>query len=166
MGWTDASKERFKDLWKDQKLSAVNIALILTEEYGEIITRNAVLGMRLRLNLPLRGISAQERARTYTPRPRAPKSTKTRFDRPPDFKPEPLPEPERLMDYIIPDGQRRTLLELGDATCRWPVGDPSSPDFFFCGGEAATGLPYCRFHCHVAYQPASVRRKSAERRAA
>ena len=33
------------------------------------------------------------------------------------------PEPE-LIDNIIPIGQRRTILELTEDTCRWPIGDP------------------------------------------
>ena len=67
------------------------------------------------------------------------------------------PEPE-LVDNIIPMGQRRTLLELTELTCRWPIGDPGSAEFFFCGGQAATGTPYCSYHSRVAYQPANVRR--------
>jgi GcrA cell cycle regulator len=48
---------------------------------------------------------------------------------------------------------------LNEATCHWPVGDPSSPDFFFCGGKALAGLPYCAHHSRVAYQPAADRRR-------
>ena len=47
---------------------------------------------------------------------------------------EPEPEPE-LIENIIPIGQRRTLLELNEDTCRWPIGDPASSEFFFCGGK-------------------------------
>ena len=53
---------------------------------------------------------------------------------------------------------RRTLLELNEETCRWPIGDPGHPDFFFCGGQTITGLPYCAYHSRVAYQPAHMRR--------
>ena len=56
--------------------------------------------------------------------------------------------------------QRLSLLELNEATCHWPVGDPSSPDFFFCGGKALSGLPYCAQHSRVAYQPAADRRRA------
>jgi GcrA cell cycle regulator len=56
-------------------------------------------------------------------------------------------------------GQRRTLVELNEATCRWPIGDPSSTDFFFCGGKALTSLPYCAHHSRIAYQPAGDRRR-------
>jgi GcrA cell cycle regulator len=68
-------------------------------------------------------------------------------------------EPE-LIDNIIPIGQRRTILELTEQTCRWPVGDPGSSDFFFCGGNTLNALPYCAYHSRVAYQPASDRRRA------
>ena len=71
---------------------------------------------------------------------------------------EPEPEPE-LIENIIPLGQRRTLLELNEDTCRWPIGDPATTDFFFCGGKPLNALPYCHYHSRVAYQPASDRRK-------
>ncbi|MBV9260712.1 MAG: GcrA cell cycle regulator, partial [Pseudolabrys sp.] len=66
------------------------------------------------------------------------------------------PEPELIE---IPIEQRKTLLQLNDATCRWPVGDPGSTDFFFCGGTSNEGSPYCTYHSRVAYQPASERRR-------
>ena len=57
------------------------------------------------------------------------------------------------LDAAIPVPQRRTLLELSGQTCRWPVGDPAFPDFFFCGGATHDAHPYCRDHCARAYQP-------------
>ena len=62
------------------------------------------------------------------------------------------------IDNVIPIGQRRTLLELTEETCRWPIGDPGHADFFFCGGPPISGLPYCAYHSRVAYQPPNVRR--------
>jgi GcrA cell cycle regulator len=73
-----------------------------------------------------------------------------------DFEPEPEPE---LIDNVIPLGQRRTILELTEETCRWPIGDPGSTEFFFCGGQAMTGAPYCTYHSRVAYQPTGDRRR-------
>jgi GcrA cell cycle regulator len=67
------------------------------------------------------------------------------------------PEPE-LIENIIPIGQRRTLLELNEDTCRWPIGDPATTEFFFCGGKPLDGLPYCNYHSRAAYQPANERR--------
>jgi GcrA cell cycle regulator len=74
------------------------------------------------------------------------------------YEMEPEPEIEQY-DNIIPIGQRRTLLELNENTCRWPIGDPASAEFFFCGGQPITSLPYCAHHSRIAYQPASERRK-------
>lgn len=52
----------------------------------------------------------------------------------------------------VPVGQRRTLLQLGLGICKWPFGEPQSSDFFFCGGGAVDGKPYCQHHCSVAYK--------------
>jgi GcrA cell cycle regulator len=49
-------------------------------------------------------------------------------------------------DEAIPFEQRRTLLELTSFTCRWPCGDPSTPDFYFCGSAAELSTPYCQHH--------------------
>jgi GcrA cell cycle regulator len=49
-------------------------------------------------------------------------------------------------DADISLAQRRALLELASHDCRWPVGDPSTADFFFCGAEALQGKPYCKAH--------------------
>ena len=62
-------------------------------------------------------------------------------------------------DNVVPMSQRLSLLELTEATCHWPVGDPGSSDFFFCGGKSVAGLPYCAHHSRVAYQPAGDRRR-------
>jgi len=50
------------------------------------------------------------------------------------------------IDADVPFAQRRSLIELTASACRWPVGDPSHPDFFFCGAEALQGKPYCAAH--------------------
>ncbi|MGX1097232.1 GcrA family cell cycle regulator [Amorphus sp. MBR-141] len=61
---------------------------------------------------------------------------------------------------VVPFGERKTLMELNEHTCRWPMGDPGSDDFAFCGRESTPGQPYCNAHSRVAYQPAPDRRKS------
>jgi len=51
-----------------------------------------------------------------------------------------------VQDALIPQSQRCTLMQLNDHTCRWPVGDPSDPKFFFCGGATEPGQVYCSVH--------------------
>ena len=36
--------------------------------------------------------------------------------------------------------------------CRWPIGDPDSDNFHFCGETVFSGKPYCYEHCRQAYQ--------------
>lgn len=36
--------------------------------------------------------------------------------------------------------------------CRWPIGDPDSEHFHFCGETVFVGKPYCYEHCKQAYQ--------------
>jgi len=50
-----------------------------------------------------------------------------------------------------------TILSLTERMCKWPVGDPKSPDFHFCGKPSVHGLPYCAEHAAIAYQPARKR---------
>lgn len=154
MGWTDERVELLKKLWADG-LSASQIAA----ELGGI-TRNAVIGKVHRLGLSGRAKSPSSAA----PRPRKARAPgMLRVSRPTmrgntalAFEYEPEPEPELIE---IPIEQRKTLLQLNERTCRWPIGDPGSTDFFFCGGESANELPYCAYHSRVAYQPANERRR-------
>jgi GcrA cell cycle regulator len=57
------------------------------------------------------------------------------------------------------------LIELSAGRCRFPVGDPGDPGFFYCGGDATRDKPYCAYHCAIAYTaplgPRSTAKKSA-----
>ncbi|NIZ13384.1 GcrA family cell cycle regulator [Phaeobacter sp. HF9A] len=54
--------------------------------------------------------------------------------------------------------KKLTLMELTERTCKWPVGDPATEDFWFCGLPVQQGKPYCEAHVGVAFQPMSSRR--------
>ena len=54
--------------------------------------------------------------------------------------------------------KRLTLMELTERTCKWPIGDPATDDFWFCGLPTIPGKPYCEAHVGVAFQPMSARR--------
>ena len=54
--------------------------------------------------------------------------------------------------------KRLTLMELTERTCKWPIGDPATEDFWFCGLPVQQGKPYCEAHVGVAFQPMSSRR--------
>ncbi len=44
------------------------------------------------------------------------------------------------------------MANLKPNQCRWPIGDPDSENFHFCGKSVFTGKPYCYEHCRLAYQ--------------
>ena len=158
MSWTDERVELLRKLWSDG-LSASQIAA----ELGGI-TRNAVIGKVHRLGLSGRAKSAsaaprQRKARASSHILRMARASirgNTALAHAYEIEAEAAPE---LIENIIPIGQRRTILELTEQTCRWPIGDPGSSEFFFCGGNTIAGLPYCAYHSRVAYQPAGDRRR-------
>ncbi len=81
---------------------------------------------------------------------------------------QPLP-PQPSLNEISPEAlasvrevekraKRLSLMELTERTCKWPVGDPATEDFWFCGLVSVPGKPYCEAHVGVAFQPMSARR--------
>ena len=54
--------------------------------------------------------------------------------------------------------RKLTLMELTERTCKWPIGDPATEKFWFCGLPSQPGKPYCEAHVSVAFQPMSSRR--------
>ncbi|GJE53725.1 MULTISPECIES: GcrA family cell cycle regulator [Methylobacterium] len=165
--WTDERVESLRRLW-EEGLSASQIAAQLGG-----VTRNAVIGKVHRLGLAGRvkpnGAAGQvtgrkkpgleaEAAVVLAEEPTLPEPPAVISHRPaPNF---PLVAPVAVAE---PNGlavsERVTIMDLRESMCRWPLGDPTSPDFRFCGGRAITGLPYCTAHAQIAYQPAAERKR-------
>jgi GcrA cell cycle regulator len=59
---------------------------------------------------------------------------------------------------VAKKARKLTLMQLTERTCKWPVGDPATDDFWFCGLPTVPGKPYCETHVAVAFQPMSARR--------
>ena len=55
-----------------------------------------------------------------------------------------------------------SLMDLTERTCKWPIGDPATDAFWFCGHEAEPGKPYCKTHISIAFQPMTQRRSRKE----
>ncbi len=172
LSWTDERVALLRRLWEDGQ-SASKIAAQLGG-----VTRNAVIGKVHRLGLAGRakpGEEAQSTVRTARPavaeietaiavvEAEAPEPVAIVSHRPaPDF---PLPQPAASAAPVaLAVSQRVTIMDLRESMCRWPLGDPTTPDFRFCGARSITGLPYCTHHAEIAYQPAAERKR--ERRVA
>jgi GcrA cell cycle regulator len=149
-GWTDERAALLTKLWADG-LSCSQIAA----ELGGV-TRNAVIGKVYRLGLSGRAKSPS----SSSPRPRKARSSDVLRPIHPTRR-APAARVPAPSDLEIPIEQRKTLLQLTKKTCHWPIGDPGSGDFFFCGAEPHRAYPYCSRHCRVAFQPRA--RRSAAR---
>ena len=59
--------------------------------------------------------------------------------------------------------KKLSLMELTERTCKWPIGDPATEKFWFCGHIAEPGKPYCETHIEIAFQPIASRREKRSR---
>ncbi|MCC0076520.1 MAG: GcrA cell cycle regulator [Rhodobacter sp.] len=68
--------------------------------------------------------------------------------------------PEALANVreVEKGAKKLTLMELTERTCKWPIGDPATDEFWFCGLPSVAGKPYCEAHVSVAFQPMQARR--------
>ena len=179
MSWTDERVELLKKMWNDGQ-SASQIA----KELGGV-TRNAVIGKIHRLGLSNRGgaegepepLVADEPEATPEAAPAEPEieEPSTQSAAPPASNRraiipagQPLP-PQPSANEISPEAlasvrevektaKRIGLMELTERTCKWPIGDPATDQFWFCGLGVQPGKPYCEAHVGVAFQPMSSRR--------
>ncbi len=62
------------------------------------------------------------------------------------------------LDHRIPMAQRRTILSVNAAMCRWPVGDPQSESFYLCGAAKKSDTPYCERHARISVRSAMPKR--------
>ena len=153
MSWTDERVEILKKLWLEG-LSASQIA----KQLGGV-TRNAVIGKVHRLGLSGRATPSQPARTTFkTPRPPRPMTSMQAPRRPVERHAHPAPAP-RPPAYVELPGTA-TVLTLGAHMCKWPIGDPATEDFTFCGRRSESEGPYCVHHAQVAYQPQQARKRS------
>jgi GcrA cell cycle regulator len=166
MGWTDERVETLKTLWLDG-LSASQIA----KQLGGV-TRNAVIGKVHRLGLSGRATPSQPTPVAFKPpRPARPVTAAPPIARRPAPPATPAPTPVEASRAPEPEAPAlparveepggATVLTLGRHMCKWPIGDPSTSEFTFCGRRASDERPYCAEHAKLAYQPQAPKRKTA-----
>ncbi len=112
--------------------------------------------------------AARPETRAAAPRAEAPTGTATSLRKQIIPAGQPLP-PQPSVGEISPEAlasvrevekkaRKISLMELTERTCKWPIGDPATEDFWFCGLPSQQGKPYCDAHVGVAFQPMSSRR--------
>lgn len=179
MAWTDDRVATLTKMWGEGQ-SASQIA----KELGGV-TRNAVIGKVHRLGLSNRATTGAKPAAkgkvAAKPAVKAKPAAKPKAAVPAvPPKPvlpirkviipagQPLP-PQPSANEISPEAlasvrevekkaKKIGLMDLTERTCKWPIGDPATDEFWFCGLDAVAGKPYCEAHVGVAFQPMSARR--------
>jgi GcrA cell cycle regulator len=119
------------------------------------VSRNAVIGKIHRLGLSSgRPAGASKRA-NCPPRARHPRGpTQRRLLRLAYAR---APLDEILSSMVVISTHPCTLMDIDVHQCRWPIGDPASTDFLFCGNDAIGGFAYCLGHARMAYRPSARR---------
>lgn len=153
--WTAAREARLRELWPQRSISLSEICAQLDHMSDEAITQKARrLGLGPRHKGQGRWASSLE---PKLPRRRTPnrmsKALKAKVEQ------RALPTGEKLTnntaaDFAIPVAQRKSLLELTETSCRWPVGEPSAAEFFFCAAPTIACGPYCQGHTSRAFKSA------------
>ena len=148
-GWTEDRVGALKKLWLEGQ-SASQIA----KQLGGGVTRNAVIGKVHRLGLSGRAAPSQPARATFRPSRPRPAAPPTQAPSVPRRIEAAQPRPAApSVPAPMPDlPGTATVMTLGAHMCKWPIGDPSSNEFSFCGRRSSEGV-YCVEHARVAYQP-------------
>jgi GcrA cell cycle regulator len=139
MSWTEEKVKKLKELWSKGH-TASQIAATLGDT-----TRNAVIGKAHRLDLEARAPSKQSgqsiaSTNKAVRRGSAPTSRKAKFQ-------------SILLDKNFEPENPKSLEDLTDETCKWPIGHPNEEKFYFCGRKPEGEFPYCKLHVLYAFQP-------------
>ncbi|WP_315742795.1 MULTISPECIES: GcrA family cell cycle regulator [unclassified Bradyrhizobium] len=158
----DLARARCEQGWTAHRLKVVQKLYNVGKSAAEIaaliggVTRNAVIGKIHRaiekqadwINPDRSRQSRAPKIDTARAAPRLRKlaAARARPTSPPDQQPQ-FAIPTSILDKAIPGEHRKTLIQLDDTCCKWPVGNPGEPGFFFCGmAKPDNGRPYCSAH--------------------
>ena len=140
MSWTSEKVEKLKELW-----SKGHTASQIAEKLGDT-TRNAVIGKAHRLNLEARAPSKHSSSsrskenKQVIKRSTSPMSRKAKFQ-------------SILLDKNFEPENPKSLEELTEETCKWPIGHPNEEKFYFCGRKPEGEFPYCKLHDLYDFHP-------------
>jgi GcrA cell cycle regulator len=139
MDWNEERTATLRKLWLEG-MSASQVA----RQLGGI-SRSAVIGKVHRLGITVRDVSARQRSAARTasrPQPRARVVRET----------APAPRPALRLVEIAEMAPTSSILGLSTHSCRWPIGNPDSHDFGFCGREKTARGSYCDDHARGAFR--------------
>ena len=140
MSWTQDKERKLRELW-EKGHTASQIAEILGDT-----TRNAVIGKAHRLKLAARATSNKSQHQKKQVSISSGSKEEKNVSRRSRFK-------SLLLDKNFEPENPKTLEQLENNNCKWPVGHPDEESFYFCGRKPIEGFSYCKLHILYAFQP-------------
>jgi len=139
MDWNEERTATLRKLWLEG-MSASQVA----RQLGGV-SRSAVIGKVHRLGITVRDIPARQRTAVRTAARAQPRGRVVR-----DAS-APVRPALRLIE-IAEMTPTANILGLETHSCRWPIGNPDSHDFGFCGREKTARGSYCGEHARGAFR--------------
>ncbi|MDA9956236.1 hypothetical protein N9D06_02235 [Candidatus Pelagibacter sp.] len=140
MSWDDQKVNKLKELW-----GKGNTASQIAEIIGGI-SRNAVIGKAHRLNLSSKIKTRNTSSTQSFGNNSNENNSKHKQSRKSKFR-------SLLIEKDFEPENPKKLEELGENSCKWPVGHPEEDSFYFCGRSSLKDFSYCKLHLLYAYQP-------------
>ncbi len=179
MPWTDDMVDSLKKMW-DEGLSTGEIGKRLGVSKNSIVGKVHRLQLTARpspikkkedtaektketpVKTKEKKTTVPEEKKTVAPKAEkeapAPKAEKPTVENKPAPQRSPIKEKESMINMSIPvaaaprkPGDKVTVTDLDNHTCRWPIGDPKDENFHFCGAKVKVGQTYCEEHAAIAY---------------
>ncbi len=150
--WTAEREALLREYYP--KMRAWDVANRIGKETGLVLNKNQIIGKANRLGL-LAFKPKPIRSRKVTDKP----SARVRWRPKPQTAQKATPMAMQPVHKPIEVTKMNPMGYLDDwpnDRCRWPVGEPRSADFYFCGAEGVDvlgGVPYCKFHFRLVYSP-------------
>ena len=176
MDWNDETIARIRALWSEGHSTAE-----IGRRMG--ISKNAVVGKAHRLNLPARPspIRRGTGEKRVAPRsairrvtgptlpalqsvPRVQQSVPAYpvQDAAPQSEPRlPAHPPVQRAPVMLRSVPSQPRMSGRVSSCCWPLGEPGTPSFSFCGDPTMPAKPYCEDHAALAYVKVRDRREDA-----
>ena len=146
MDWSDDAIAQLRQLWIEGH-STAEIGRRLTT------TKNAIVGKAHRLGLSARPSPIQRHSEEGSGTSRNVKRPSNRhFHESANFKNKSvmrLSKVDTVADLRVIQQVPKDNYKL--MSCCWPLGEPGTANFRFCGKIASSGKPYCPDHAAIAY---------------
>ena len=146
--WTEKNIETLKSHWGTKT----------AREIVELIpgsTRNSIIGKAARLNLSKkikpRNSTVNQNFHNSNSEENNPKQRRGRKSK---FA-------SLIIEKDFEAENPKKLEELTDNDCKYPIGHPNEPDFYFCGRSSLKDFSYCKLHLLYSYQQKNKKEDSS-----